>query len=63
MSVNGCVRRIDVGSKTVLRQAQEAVDGYVEQVRVPGMPGLVLLCNEDGLSKKLPVSVKRWRDE
>lgn len=57
---NGTMYRIDVSENAndakVLDQVQRGVGGYVEQVHVPGMPGLVLLCDEDGRAKGLPIN-------
>lgn len=40
-----------------LKSMQEIVGGYIEIVRLPQLPsGYILICNEDGLLRDLPVN-------
>lgn len=66
VKVDGTVRDMGPGGRDslTLKQLQEMVGGYVQEVRLPD--GSILGCNEEGLLDKLPVNdtISRiWREQ
>ena len=56
LKYNGDQEDIELDNDNLLKALQEAVDGYIEIVRIPGDSNMILVVNEDGLLKQLPVN-------
>ena len=55
---DGTVETVDVGEEITLRRLQELVGGYIETVspRFPVSDELVMLCDEEGKLKEMPMN-------